>query len=93
MLGFPEYENNQIRKKIYREAVFIIHGFLAKNQRRKLPSCVVDGMRSLCPSSTYMVLLRVNPRRVKYGDKKLLKGAELICRKNRQNVLPGEDQQ
>lgn len=32
----------------------------------------------------------VDPRRIKFGDEKLLKGAEVYCRKGRRNVLTGE---
>jgi hypothetical protein len=54
VLGFPEYKNNEIRKVIYREAAFVVYGFLGRNKRRELPDCVVQGIHSLCPSTTYM---------------------------------------
>jgi hypothetical protein len=54
LVGFPYYENNEIRKAMYREAAFVVFGFLGKNQRRELPACVVQGIRSLCPSPSYM---------------------------------------
>ena len=53
-LDYPDYENNEVRKMLYRQATFVVYGFLGKNQRRQLPSCIVEGIRSLCPSPTYM---------------------------------------
>jgi hypothetical protein len=53
-VGFPYYENNEIRKAMYREAAFVVFGFLGRNQRRELPACVVKGIRNLCPSAAYM---------------------------------------
>jgi hypothetical protein len=33
VLGYPEYENNEIRKVMYREAAFVVYGFLGRNER------------------------------------------------------------
>jgi len=36
------------------------------------------------------IVHRISPTRVKFGDEKLLKGAEVYCRQTRRNVLTGE---
>ena len=36
------------------------------------------------------MIKEIDPRRLKFGDEKLLKGAEVYCRKGRRNVLTGE---
>jgi hypothetical protein len=36
------------------------------------------------------IISKVDPVRLKFGDEKHLKGAEIYCRKTRRNVLTGE---
>ena len=36
------------------------------------------------------IISKISLSKIKYGDEKLLKGSEVYCRKNRQNVLTGE---
>lgn len=36
---------------------------------------------------------QIDPKRLKFGDKKLLKGSEVYCRKGRRNVITGETPQ
>ena len=42
-------ENNEVRKRCYREATLMIHHHLGQGNRKKLPDCVVDLVRKTYP--------------------------------------------
>ena len=62
-MGWDHVKNNEIRYLMYHESVFVIYGFLGRNERREFPACVVRGIRSLCPSApeTYVGFVPADP--------------------------------
>ena len=44
-----EVENNKLRKRAYREATLLIHQYLGRGKRIKLPDCIVEGIREEFP--------------------------------------------
>jgi hypothetical protein len=45
----PEASNNIIRKRAYREATILIHQYLGRGKRIRLPSCIVEAVRKEFP--------------------------------------------
>ena len=41
--------NNMMRKRAYREATLLIHQYLGRGKRIKLPKCIVDAVRKEFP--------------------------------------------
>jgi hypothetical protein len=41
----PEAKNNKLRKRAYREATLLIHQYLGRGRRIKLPECIVEAVR------------------------------------------------
>ena len=47
-------DNKLKRKRAYRVYTAIVHGWLGKGVRKRIPTCVKRGIRSHYPSTTYM---------------------------------------
>ena len=63
---------------------FFLQGFPIRGQDKFKPENVVQYFEYVDFIAT------VDPRRLKFGDEKLLKGAKVFCRKGCRNVLTGE---
>jgi hypothetical protein len=44
-----EVKNNKLRKRAYREATLLIHQYLGRGRRMKLPDCIVEAIRQEFP--------------------------------------------
>jgi transposase len=72
---------------------FFNHAFPIKGGLRKPNLVPYDKFRpeNLLRARDYVrIISKVDPHRLKFGDEKHLKGAEIYCRRTRRNVLTGE---
>ena len=71
---------------------FFNHAFPISGRFRKPNLVPIDKFKpeNLLRAQEYlMVLARIDPTRLQFGDEKLLKGSEVYCRKTRRSVLDG----
>ena len=75
---------------------FFLKGFPIKGSLRKPDLIPRDKFKpeNVAQYFEYINFIRqIDPRRLKFGDEKLLKGAEVYCKKGRRHVLTGETPQ
>ena len=51
---YPEVSNKAKRYHMYRHMLRKLHGHMGKGKRKRLPSCILQGLRDLFPSEEYV---------------------------------------
>lgn len=72
---------------------FFLKGFLIKGNLRNPDLIPCDKFKPENVEYYFQfvdIIKTIDPRRLKFGDEKLLKGSEVYCKKGRRNVITGE---